>query len=162
MSQFFRGRPSKKQARDPSNAGEVEVALITMLARREHTAGQARGKLQARGFDGGTVDAVLADFVERHLLDDARFAQHFIASRAGRGQGPQRLRQELRELGLSEAVIQAALAAGPDFRALCRELRIRKFGAESPADWPQKAKQMRFLQYRGFSSDHIRSALDTE
>jgi len=38
-------------------------------------------------------------------------------------------------------------------------VRARRFGAEVPADWREKARQARFLQYRGFSADHIRSAL---
>jgi regulatory protein len=42
------------------------------------------------------------------------------------------------------------------------EVRNRKFGPEPPADWPEKARQARFLQYRGFSSDHIRLALGAD
>jgi regulatory protein len=37
---------------------------------------------------------------------------------------------------------------------------VRRFGAEVPQDWPERARQSRFLQYRGFSNDHIASALD--
>jgi len=31
-----------------------------------------------------------------------------------------------------------------------------------PKRWPEKAREARFLQYRGFSTDHIRSALGAE
>jgi SOS response regulatory protein OraA/RecX len=33
-----------------------------------------------------------------------------------------------------------------------------KFGAQPAASWAQKARRARFLQYRGFSADHIRAA----
>lgn len=159
MSRFFRGRPRKRQARDPSDAGGADLALTVLLTRREHSTAEARQKLLEQGYEPKVVEQVIADFTERRLLDDARYASHFVASHAGRGQGPVRIRLELRELGLADPQIEEALAEGPDFRALCRSLRERRFGAEAPLDWAEKAKQIRFLQYRGFSLDHIRSAL---
>jgi recombination protein RecA len=59
---------------------------------------------------------------------------------------------------LPAELIAGALEAGPDFAALCRQVRTRRFGADLPAEWKERARQARFLQYRGFSSDHIRSA----
>jgi regulatory protein len=61
--------------------------------------------------------------------------------------------------GFGESQIAEALAGGPDFAALCREVRRRRFGAKAPGSWAEKGKQARFLQYRGFSSDHIRLAM---
>ena len=93
------------------------------------------------------------------IVNDTRFAENFVAYHADRGQGPVRIAADLKALGLPEATIDAALQSGPDWRALAREARIRKFGLEEPATWAQKGKQARFLQYRGFSSDHIRAAI---
>ncbi|MBM4214344.1 MAG: regulatory protein RecX, partial [Gammaproteobacteria bacterium] len=73
--------------------------------------------------------------------------------------GPARIRQELRQLGFGAESITSALETGPDFLALCREVRVRKFGARPPSSWAEKGKQARFLQYRGFSSDHIGLAM---
>jgi regulatory protein len=159
VSRFFRGRPRQRQARDPADAAAADLALTVLLARREHATAEARQKLLAQGYDVAVVEQVLAEFTERRLLDDARYAEHFIAAHAGRGQGPVRIRHELGDLGVPAGVIDAALAAGPDFRGLCRLLRQRRFGEQLPADWTEKARQARFLQYRGFSLDHIRSAL---
>ena len=55
------------------------------------------------------------------------------------------------------ACIVLSATAFADPRA--REARIRRFGPEVPLERAQKVRQARFLQYRGFSSDHIRSAL---
>jgi regulatory protein len=130
-----------------------------LLARREHASAEARQKLLEQGYEAAVVEQVLADFTNRHLLDDARFAEHYVSAHAGRGQGPVRIRHALADLGLPAPVIEHALIEGPDFRALCRQLRQRRFGEAPPADWAEKAKEVRFLQYRGFSLDHIRSAL---
>ncbi len=93
------------------------------------------------------------------VLNDARYAEHYVSYHAARGEGPLRIEAELTEFGLAAELIQAALDAGPDWKARARDVRIRRFGPEVPETWPQKAKQGRFLQYRGFSSDHIRAAL---
>jgi regulatory protein len=159
VSRFFRGRPRKRQASDPADAAAADLALTVLLARREHASAEARQKLLDQGYDAAVVEQVLAEFTERHLLDDSRFAEHYVAAHAGRGQGPVRIRHALADLGLAADVIEQSLAEGPDFRKLCRQLRQRRFGDELPPDWTEKAKQVRFLQYRGFSLDHIRSAL---
>ena len=100
----------------------------------------------------------VAALQEERLLDDARFLDNFVRAHAGRGQGPGRIRQELGQLGFNAATVDEALAGGPDFVALCREVRVRKFGAQPPASWAERGRQGRFLQYRGFSSDDIRLA----
>jgi regulatory protein len=66
----------------------------------------------------------------------------------------------LREKGVdSETVEQAFGTTGTDWIQAAREARRRKFGPDLPADARARAKQARFLQYRGFSSDQIRAAL---
>jgi regulatory protein len=67
---------------------------------------------------------------------------------------------ELRERGVAETDIEEALAtAGEDWAAVAREARRKRFGAAGPADFRERARQGRFLQYRGFSSEQIRAAL---
>jgi regulatory protein len=85
-----------------------------------------------------------------------------VQSRINQGKGPVRIRQELNERGLTGAAIDVALdEAGADWFALARAVRLRKFGDELPADFKEKARQMRFLQYRGFDSEQIQAAVST-
>jgi regulatory protein len=93
------------------------------------------------------------------MLDDARYGESLVRMLTGRGQGPYRVRQALLEAGLAEDAVATALATAPDWLLLAADVRQRKFGADQPQDWPERARQMRFLQYRGFSKDHIASAL---
>ena len=132
---------------------------MTLLARRDFGSAELAGRLRERGYDEPTVATLIASLFERRALDDARFAMHFVAYRAGRGQGPARIKRELGDLGVEAVLVEEAVAAGPDWLALARDVRRRRFGAEAPEDWTEKSRQARFLQYRGFSNDHIRTAI---
>ena len=67
---------------------------------------------------------------------------------------------ELRERGVDAETINSSLEeAETDWVQAAREARRRKFGVSLPRDYRERAKQARFLQYRGFSSDQIRAAL---
>ncbi|MES1196394.1 MAG: RecX family transcriptional regulator, partial [Steroidobacter sp.] len=50
-------------------------------------------------------------------------------------------------------------SAGVDWATLAREIRLRKFSKNVPKVPAERAKQMRFLQYRGFMADQIRLAM---
>jgi regulatory protein len=104
------------------------------------------------------VAAAIEELAASGTIDDARYAQHYVTYHSGRGQGPIRIGAELRRHGLPAALVESALAGGPDWGALARRVRRAKFGTQEPVSWAQKARQARFLQYRGFSSDHIRAA----
>jgi regulatory protein len=161
MRHALSGR-SRKHKVDPEHAADpdrVRMAAITLLGRRDFCSGELRQKLEADGFDKEQVAATVAELIEEKALDDARYAENYVTYHADRGQGPVRIAAELRALDVPDDIIQAALDAEPDWRRRAREVRRRKFGSEDPETWTQKAKQGRFLQYRGFSSDHIRAAL---
>ena len=144
---------------DPAAARQVAIAL---LARRDYASSELRARLERKGFDTQVVESTVAELTEERALDDARYAANYVAYAAARGQGPLRIAAELKALELPTDLIEAALAGGPDWRVLAGEVRNRKFGPEPPADWPEKSRQARFLQYRGFSSDHIRLALGAD
>jgi regulatory protein len=150
-------RLSGPTGEDPrADAQATRAAAVALLARRDFASGELRVKLAA-GFDEAVVATVVADLTCEGVLNDARYAQNYVAYHAGRGQGPLRIAADLRRKGVPGALIEAALAGGPDWAALAGRLRAARFGPP-PSSWPEKARQARFLQYRGFSSDHIRAA----
>ncbi len=149
-------RPVDEERR--TDRGAVRAAAISLLARRDFAQLELREKLTARGFDADSVASVLAELAGEHLLDDERYAQNYVSFHARRGHGPVRIAADLRQLGLPGELIEGALASGPDWHEQALRARVAKFGAKPPASWPEKARQARFLQYRGFSSDHIRTA----
>lgn len=155
-------RRFKKVRADPEKAGDLQAvrkAAVGLLAGRDYGSGELRGKLEAQGYEREVAAEAVAELVEGRIVDDARYAEHYVSYRANRGQGPVRIAGDLKALGVPDAIVDAALAAGADWAAQAREVRIRKFGLPAPRDWAEKGRQARFLQYRGFSSDHIRAAL---
>ena len=155
LSRSRRGGLEPDQAAD---AGAIRRAALVLLSRRDFASPELVSKLTDQGYEAVAVGEVVADLGAERLLDDGRYAANYVAWHASRGQGPMRIRQDLLAMGLPGELVAEALASGPDFAALCRETRSRRFGAELPAEWKERARQARFLQYRGFSSDHIRSA----
>ncbi len=135
---------------------------MALLARRDHFSAELRRKLLERGFEPAATSEALEALETERLLDDARCLERFVVYRAERGQGPLRIAIDLKAHGVPAELIGPALEAAGDWRALARTVRRRRFGAIAPADWSEKARQARFLQYRGFSSDDIRAAIGAE
>jgi regulatory protein len=150
---------AQKSADQASDQGEIGAAAVALLARRDFCSGELTQKLREQGFSAAAVHSVVSDLIEQRFVDDARYAANFVSYHAERGQGPARIRRELVQLDVDPAVIDAAVAGDRDWARQAREVRIRKFGLNLPPSWQVRAKQARFLQYRGFSADHIRSAL---
>ncbi len=137
----------------------MRTAAVKLLAGRDFASAALRERLVRQGFEPGLVAAALAELAAERAIDDARYARHFVAHHADRGQGPARITADLAARGVRRELIDAALEEGPDWSALARQVRVRRFGRDPPGSWAERARQARFLQYRGFSSDHIRSAL---
>lgn len=133
---------------------------LDLLARREHSPAELRSKLQSREFRAEEIERVLAGLAQEGLLSERRFVETFIASHVRRGHGPAWIRNELERRGVAAELLGDALAAGgQDWVALARSVRARRFGSQPPADFAGRAKQARFLQYRGFTAEQARAAL---
>lgn len=130
------------------------------LARREHSRAELQQKLQPHVQEGDDLEAVLDELEKRRWLSDARAATQLVDAKRSRF-GSQRIAHELRQRGIGEDLIADAL---PDLKAseleTAREVWQRKFG-KLPQEAMEKAKQMRFLQSRGFSTDVILKVLSS-
>jgi len=139
---------------------EARKKAMDYLARREHGRSELYDKLTRFGFDAEVADDAVAQLVEDGLQSDTRFVEAFVRSRINQGKGPARIRADLRQKGVNDGVTEEGIQeAGQDWSALAIEVRLRKFGAERPADFKEKARQMRFLQSRGFEQDQIQAAV---
>lgn len=131
------------------------------LARREYGRAELRAKLLPHVQEGEDPDAVLNDLEKRGWLSDARAATQLVHAKRNRF-GTQRITQELRQKGIAEELISAALPALKETELeAARGVWQRKFGA-LPQDAKEKARQMRFLQSRGFAPDSIFRVLRSE
>jgi regulatory protein len=153
----------------PEPAGGIADApacrrmALELLARREHSRRELTRKLGTRGFPDEVVSPVLDELEQSGALADARFTDTFVRSRVAKGQGPQRIRSELAQRGIGDADADVVLRGSEvDWLETIRAVRRKRFGPELPHEYAERARQARFLQYRGFDSAQIRAALELD
>lgn len=110
------------------------------------------------------VEPVLDWLTELNFLNDNRFVEAYIRYGIGRGHGLMRIRQDLQRKGIEQTLLADALESlEADWFELAADLRQRRFGVSPPkSEQKERARQMRFLQYRGFSLDQCFYALSRE
>ena len=157
----MRLRKRKPVVRDDQDDPQAaRLAALKQLNRRDFGARELAERLVARGFAQPAAEAAVAELVHERLVDDGRFAEHFVAYHANRGRGPVGIALRLREAGVPAETIAAAVdASAGDWRQRCAEVRRKRFGAKAPVTWPEKGRQARFLTQRGFSADQVRAAI---
>ena len=144
---------------DPLDARAARAAALDALARRDYSGEDLRLKLLEKGYDAPVVLPLLDALRSEKLLDDQRYLENFVAYHAARGQGPLRIRAELRRHGLQGPPVDEYLDAYPEWIRLVEKARLKKFGANPATNYADRQKQSRFLSYRGFTSAQIRMAL---
>ena len=136
---------------------------MDMLARREHSVKELLAKLCNKGYAQTTAGEAVAALVQEGLVSDERFTEMLLSARRGRGVGPLRIQRELEEKGVAQELIEQWLdVTGPEWIKEVRRVRHKKFGKEPPGNFADRARQARFLQYRGFSLDQIQRELKSD
>ena len=146
----------------PDDALEARKKAMDLLARREHARAELEQKLAAAGFDAEVAAGAVQKLVDEGLQSDRRFVESFVQSRIRQGKGPVRIHADLGQRGIPAGLVDEVLEqAGEDWHALAREVRAEKFGTSQPVEFRDKARQMRFLQYRGFEPDQVQAAVSS-
>jgi regulatory protein len=143
-----------------SNPLEARKKAMDYLARREHSRDELCRKMKKAGFEVNVTLDAIEGLQKDGLQSDRRFVDAFLQSRISQGKGPTRIRADLSQRGIREPMIHEALSeVEQDWFALAQATRQKKFGGDEPADFREKARQMKFLQYRGFEPDQIQAAV---
>lgn len=159
-SQMFEDDGHQEEGGEVSPA-DVRLAAMNFLARREHSMLELKQKLRRRFSDEDLLDSELQRLAAESLQSDVRYAESFILQRASRGYGFNRVRQELREKGLTDSEVSCAIeSTAIDWSSVALEVYFKKFGENGTVDLKEKAKRIRFMEYRGFDREHYRQLLD--
>ena len=129
---------------------------MEFLARREHSRQELAQKLQRRDHPQEIIETVLDDLRDDGLQSDSRFAESYLRSRVAKGDGPIKIRAALQQRGVAEFTLEACLNdAAIDWGQQLRAAWQKKFQGEVADDARGKARQLRFLQSRGFPADLV-------
>lgn len=160
--------------REPSPRGRRERPAVPayqralgLLVRREHSATELKRKLRGKGVEVNELDSALETLQRQGFQDDRRYAEALVRSRALAGQGPVRIRAELRMNGVPAADVDAAFEAAEGGGVVWAEVAGRvamRFAAalrtaRGPEGLKQRHRAIAFLLRRGFSQDQARQAL---
>ena len=134
----------------------AKSTAVRLLSRREHSAFEIRAKLAKREFDNSEIEQTIVELIQGGWLSDERFAEAYIRMRQLKGFGPIRISIELNERGVKESIVETYLHAGEtSWSQTLVEQYKKKYKNKAIEDYSDKAKRIRFLQYRGFSLDSI-------
>lgn len=175
--------PAQKQAEIDAIKAESRLRWLAFyyLSRREYGKAELKQKLIDKEQDPDSIDKLLAEFEEKGYQSDYRTTLMLIRENIRKGRGRQRIKQEFYKKKIAmpsnidelidmanaeseefrEFVAEAdSLVEGVDWLKLAVEARTKKYGDDIPVEQKDKAKQLRFLQYRGFQMDVCFEALN--
>lgn len=136
-------------------------AITRMLSRREHSCQEVYRKLNQKGFVQDEFMSIVQEFVDADILSDHRYTQMRVRACAARGIGTSRINAELKQHGIDQSLISAAIAeAEIDWFELALAVKQKKFGQQVEGDFKHRQKQMQFLHYRGFTQEQIQYAVN--
>ena len=152
------------------------------LSRREYGKAELKQKLLDKEQEADKIDALLDEFEEKGYQSDYRTTLMLIRENIRKGRGRGRIKQEFYRKKIvmpdnidelidmanteseefSEFIDDSAdnLVEGIDWLKLAVSARTRKYGDSIPVEQKDKARQLRFLQYRGFNTDICFAALN--
>ena len=131
---------------------------FALLTRRDYSQIELITKLNQYAVNPEEVTKLVEELAEQNYQSDQRVAELTLASQIRKGKGLQRIKQTLKAKHLDAELITQELEE-VDWLQQAYQLKIKKFGEEVTKDQKIKAKQIRFLQYRGFDMDVIMKAI---
>ena len=176
--------PEQRQAEIDAVKAESRLRWLAFyyLSRREYGKAELKQKLIDKEQDPDKVDALLDEFEEKGYQSDYRTTLMLIRENIRKGRGRGRIKQEFYRKKISmpgnidelidmanaesdefsEFVDDSAdnLVDGVDWLKLAVIARTKKYGDDIPVEQKDKARQLRFLQYRGFNTDICFTALN--
>jgi regulatory protein len=151
------------KAADHNSLEKIRRVVLNWLTRRDYSRHEILIKLKTKGYSPKDSESVVTELVQTGLIDEHRFIENYIYWRRGKGYGPLRISMELQARGLTSDVIAERLQITDNaWFTEARKVWHKHFKGRLPDNFKDRAKQMRFLQYRGYTREHIESVFGSE
>lgn len=156
----FKQNSSLQRAKKILTGNHLRNYAFTLLTQREYSKAELLNKLKQYA-DEQEVIYLINELAEQHYQSDQRVAEQLLSSQIRKGKGIYRIKQALQAKGLNHDLIEEDLHKIDWFKQ-AYQLKVKKFGAAVTTEPKMKAKQIRFLQYRGFTMDIILKVIQYE
>ncbi|NOS75944.1 MAG: regulatory protein RecX [Methyloglobulus sp.] len=135
---------------------KIKTACLRLLTRRDHSRKEIQDKLAVKGYGRSQVSAVIDELAQESWQDDIRYAESYARVRSQKGFGPVRIAYELRQQGIGQgAVDKIVQATTEDWMNVLERVYTKKYPESVAIDGSERARRIRFLLQRGFSSAMI-------
>ena len=148
-------QPPKAQGLTGSRLRSYAFAVLT---RREYSKAELIEKLALYAMDRDEVLKLVDELATQNYQSDQRVAEMMLSSQKRKGKGPNRIKLALKSKKIDSSLIQEELKE-TDWNEQAYQLKVKKFGLPVEKEAKLKAKQIRFLMYRGFEMDAIIKAI---
>ena len=148
-------QPPKAQGLTGSRLRSYAFAVLT---RREYSKAELIEKLALYAIDRDEVLKLVDELATQNYQSDQRVAEMMLSSQKRKGKGPNRIKLALKSKKIDSSLIQEELKE-TDWNEQAYQLKVKKFGLTVEKEAKLKAKQIRFLMYRGFEMDAIIKAI---
>ena len=129
---------------------------IRLLSKRDYSSGELKKKLLQEALPEEEVDTVIQLLMEHRYLNDQRLINSLIKKHLSKLHGLTRIKQELKKKELDPFLIEESIQKlDIDWLEICSQSKIIKFGEILPKEQKEKAKIIRYLQYRGHAMSDI-------
>jgi regulatory protein len=146
----------------PSENTLIRKKAMDYLSRREHSRYELYQKLSKHNFEKALINEQLEKLINENLLSDQRFVEAFVHSRKRNGKGPVRITAELLERGVDEQLINSSIdeVGNAEWIEIAKTVLEKKLGNNQQLDYDNQLKLMKFLSYRGFTMNQIKTTVE--
>ncbi|NUF85206.1 regulatory protein RecX [Acinetobacter seifertii] len=155
---MFKRNDEQSQQRPPLTGQRLRSYAFALLTRRDYSKAELIEKLARYAQNIEEVKKLVEELSEQNYQSDQRVAEQMLASQIRKGKGPKRIQQALKNKQIENDLIADEIHE-IDWVEQAYQLKVKKFGEVVEKDPKLKAKQIRFLQYRGFDLDVILKAI---
>ena len=148
------------QLKSESSFGKNYIRALDLVSRRPRSQREIRDYAFRKQWTKANTDRVIDRLLERGYLDDAKFAEIFVRSRANlRNYSTRRMKLELQKKGISSDIIDQVLSESDDFD---ENVALKNLIAKKQNRYDDEQKLIAYLARQGFNYDSIRMALNQQ
>ena len=151
-------KSDQKNKRPGLTGTRLRSYAFAVLTRKEYSKKDLIEKLALYAENREEVLTLVEELSRENYQSDQRVAEMVVRSQIRKGKGPNRIKLALRAKSIDKELAQNDMNE-IDWYDEAYQLKVKKYGVDVNKDPKIKAKQIRFLQYRGFEMDAIMKAI---